>query len=557
MRLYVRSLCVCVFLIASSSASQTDASGIFNVRDSGAFGDGQTNDTAAIQKAIDACALSGGGTVLFPAGKYLSGMIYLKSHVILNLSSSAVLLGSTRLEDYPLTQCEFSSYTDSYCGRALIWGEGLEDVGITGAGTVDGQGAAFKDNRPTEEVAAEIARGWTDPGRYRPRGVYINRPYIIRLISCSGVRIEGITLRNSPMWMQHYLNCEFVRVHGITVYNHCSSNNDMIDIDCCRDVIVSDCFGDSDDDALTLKSNAGSPTENVTITNCVLSSHCNAIKMGTESSGGFKNITISNCVVRPSRDKDAMAGRDEGLAGIALEIVDGGTMDGIAITNTAISGQTTPVFIRLGNRARPYRKDLPKPDIGVLRNVVISNLVAKNAGTMSCSITGLPGYPVENVTLSNIQIETSGGDPGTIPAEIPEQPEKYPESAMFGPLPAYGFYCRHVQGLSFRDVRLASAKPDPRPAFVFDDVVQLGLNQIAAEVSPEAPAQIILKNTTDVMVSGCHPNQERAFLSLHGGCQRINVIGNDLSRTNQLCLFDPPSLEAVLFSAGNRKHPTD
>jgi len=553
MRLCFHSVVLFVLSIAAFSPSpQAGSPGFFNIRDFGAAGDGQTYDTAAIQKAIDTCASQGGGTVHFPMGRYLSGMIHLKSHVTLDLSSSAVLLGSTRLEDYPLTLCEFASYTDSYCGRALIWGENLENVGITGAGTIDGQGAAFKDNRPTEAEAAEIARSWENTGRYRPRGVYINRPYIIRLISCYNVRIEGITLLNSPMWMQHYLNCDFVRVHGITVYNHCSHNNDMIDIDCCRDVIVSDCFGDSDDDALTLKSNAGLPTENVTITNCVLSSHCNAIKMGTESSGGFKNITISNCVIRLSRDREAMAGEDNGLAGIALEIVDGGTLDGVTITNTAISGQTTPVFIRLGNRARPYRKDLPQPGIGVLRNVVISNLVARDAGNMSCSITGLPEYPVENVILSNILMDTAGGDPGTIPADIPEKPEKYPESAMFGPLPAYGFYCRHVRGLTFRDVFLSSAQPDPRPAFVFDDVTGLTLDRIVAPVSPEVPAQLILKDSSDVLVTGCSPSSGQSFLSLQGGCNRINLTGNDLCRMSKPFSFDPPSLEKILFSNGNR-----
>ncbi len=541
-----------LLLTISSPQSQATTSPFFNIRDFGAVGDGHTYDTAAIQKAIDTCAENGGGIVLFPVGRYLSGMIHLRSHVTLDLVPSAVLLGSTRLEDYPLTQCKFASYSDLYSGRALIWGEGLEDVGITGAGTIDGQGASFKANRPTQEKARELTRDWADPGRYRPHAVYIDRPFLLRLVSCTGVHIEGIKLCHSAMFAQHYLNCQSIHIHGISVYNHCSYNNDMMDIDCCRDVIISDCCGDSDDDALTLKSNAGFPTENVVISNCILSSHCNAIKMGTESSGGFKNITISNCVIRPSRDREAMAGEDNGLAGIALEIVDGGTLDGITITNTAISGQTTPLFVRLGNRARPYRKDLPIPGMGVLRNVVISNLVAKNAGTMSCSITGLPGYPVENVILSNIQIGTAGGDPGTIPNEIPEQPDKYPESAMFGPLPAYGFYCRHVRGLSFRDVFLSSAQPDPRPAFVFDDVADLVLDQISAEVSPDAAAHMIFKDSSDVMVSGCSPYQGRSFLSLCGSGNRINAIGNDLSRMSKPFVFDPPSLEAALFSSGNR-----
>lgn len=343
----------------------------------------------------------------------------------------------------------------------------------------------------------------------------------------------------------------------MTVFNHSNYNNDMMDIDCCRDVVISDCTGDSDDDALTLKSNADYPTENVVITNCILSSHCNALKMGTESSGGFRNITISNCVIRPCQDGEALAGRDEGLAGIALEIVDGGTLDGITITNTSIVGQTTPIFVRLGDRGRPPRKDQTKREAGILRNVIISNLVARDAGTMCCSITGLPDHPVENVMLSNIRIETEGGGETMSSLEIPEQSSKYPESDMFGPLPAYGCYCRHVKGLTFRDVDLSFEQPDARPAFVFDDVANLALEHISAEGGSGSPTQIVLKDSRDAMISGCVPSQGQSFLSVTGDCQRINVMGNDLSRIGKPFDFDPPTLESMLFANGNQMPPRE
>ncbi len=246
----------------------------------------------------------------------------------------------------------------------MIWGEGLKGIGITGKGIIDGQGATYRDNLPDESGWDIIKAVYDDTTRYRPQARYINRPYIIRLISCHEVLVEGITLRNSPMWMQHYLNCDFVRIQNVTVYNHGSYNNDMIDIDCCRNVVISSCFGDTDDDGITIKSTGGLPTENVTISNCVISSFCNAIKMGTESNGGFKNITITNCVVRPSSEPDLIYGRREGLAGIALEIVDGGVLDGITISNIAISGTTAPIFMRLGNRARKYRPNIATPQAG-------------------------------------------------------------------------------------------------------------------------------------------------------------------------------------------------
>ncbi|MCA9450185.1 MAG: glycoside hydrolase family 28 protein, partial [Candidatus Omnitrophica bacterium] len=440
-------------LLATSAFGASKES--FNVLDFGAVGDGEAVETQALQNAIEACAQSGGGTVLFPAGNYVSGTLFLRDHVNLHLVSGATLLGSTDLEDFPLTLCSFASYTDNYCGRALLWADGATDIGITGNGTIDGRGAAFRTNRPDDEVAKQIASDWTDETRYIPAGRYINRPYIIRFVSCNKVRVDGITLQNSPMWMQHYLNCDNVWIHGIKVYNHVAANNDMIDIDCCRDVLISDCIGDSDDDALTLKSTADTPTENVTITNCVLSSHCNALKLGTESSGGFKNISITNCVIRPSRDTHAESGRDGGLAGIALEIVDGGAMDRVTLSNIAIHGETAPIFIRLGNRGRQFRPNVDKPAPGTLRNVLISNIVATEAESQGCSITGVPGAYAENVSLSNIRISFKGGVKEPFAGEVPEVENKYPECTMFGDLPSYGFYCRHVKGLSFSQVDLS------------------------------------------------------------------------------------------------------
>lgn len=422
-----------------------------NVRDLGAVGDGRTKDTASIQRAIDRAGQNGGGTVTFPPGKYLCGTLILKSKVHLHLELGATLLGSPDIADYPNIPRRYRAYSDNYGYQSLIQGEDLHDIAITGLGTIDGQGSAF--------------RTTTD---------FDKRPFVLRLTSCKHVTIEGITLRNSAMWMQHYLNCEHVRIRGISVYNHCNYNNDMIDIECCRDVLISDCFGDSDDDAITLKSSGEGPCENITITNCILSSHCNAIKMGTCSYGGFKNIAISNCVISPCRTEKVYSGYISGLAGIALEIVDGGTLDGVTVSNIAITGTQAPIFLRLGDRGRVFLKDMPRPAVGKLRNVIISNVVATQVAGIGCSITGLPGHPVENVTLSNIRIMAAGG--GTkehVTRTIPELPEVYPESTMFGMLPAYGFYCRHVDGLTFENVVVRTSAPDARPALVCEDVSDL------------------------------------------------------------------------------------
>ena len=525
----------------------------YDVRDFGAVGDGRTMDTKAIQNTIDLCAECGGGTVFFPAGTYLTGTIRLRNHIRLHLDSGALILGSTNVDDYPITVCQYPSRSDRYTVRALFWGEGLRDVAITGHGTIDGQGPHFKDNRASADEIAHLTELLGKEGRYIPNEIFANRPFLIRLISCRDILVENVTLRRSAMWMQQYLNCEFLTIRGITVYNHGCRNNDMMDIDGCRNVVVTGCFGDTDDDALTLKSTGEAPTEHVTISNCVVRSRCNAIKAGTESSGGFRDITIANCVIQPSSQHDGQTGRPEGLAGIALEIVDGGSLDGVTISNVTIEETSAPIFLRLGNRARPHKPDQPKPPVGTFRNVVINNVVARSAGSTGCSIVGIPGNRIENVTISNLKTGFDGGGTKKQAAgRVPELESNYPESTMFGVLPAYGFYCRHVDGLTFRDVDLGYDKPDQRPALVCGDVLDLKLDGFGAPVAAEAPAQVILRNTKDVLISGCRPPACEVFLLLEDKSRSITVIGNDLSRVKTPFAFDGTTSKSDLYAEFNR-----
>ncbi|MCC6823989.1 MAG: glycoside hydrolase, partial [Verrucomicrobia subdivision 3 bacterium] len=311
-----------------------------NARDCGAAGDGVQLDTPAIQAAVDQCAAAGGGTVLLESGTYLSGTIYLRSKVTLRIAAGATLLGSTNISNYPHNISAIRSYTDNYVKQSLIAGEDLDQVGLVGDGMIDGQGGSFV--------------------RHRERP-YENRPYLIRLVNCRDVRVEGLRLRNSAMWMQHYLACERVTVRGIHVWNFSNANNDGIDLDGCKDCLVSQCVFESDDDGITLKSTLDRPTESVTISDCIARSHCNAIKLGTESNGGFKDITIANCVITSPRQTNVIGGRARGLSGISLELVDGGQLERVAIANITIQGVTVPLFLRLGDRGRPFRKDQSPP----------------------------------------------------------------------------------------------------------------------------------------------------------------------------------------------------
>jgi hypothetical protein len=427
-------------LIVAPLAAEEQA---VNVSDLGAVPDGKTVCTSAIQKAIDRCSESGGGRVNLPPGVWLSGTLFLKNNVTLYLEAGSTLLGSADGKDYPETNVKIRSYTDTYVGQSLITGEDVQNVSIRGRGTIDGQGAKF---------------------RFRDNG-YRRRPYTIRMVGCRDVLVEDVHLRNSAMWMQHYLACDRVRIRGVQVHSQVNGNNDGLDIDGCHDFVVSDCIIDSDDDAIVLKGTSPRSNENVTITNCVLSSLCNALKMGTESTGGCKNLTITNCAIHKPRRSE------RGIAGIALEIVDGGTLDRVTISNITIDGYLSPIFLRLGNRARPYTDGVRKPPVGTLRNVILSNIVATDSSRIGCPISGIPGHRIENVTLSNIRCEFEGGVTAEkIRRKVVEREDVYPECAMFGTLPAYGLYCRHVKGLRLLNVQFAPVKPDARPAMVFDDV---------------------------------------------------------------------------------------
>ncbi|MBC8403554.1 MAG: glycoside hydrolase [Candidatus Marinimicrobia bacterium] len=456
---------------------------IYNVQDYGAVGDGVTLETKAIQAAVDECSKKG-GTVLLTPGTYLSGTIYMRSNVTLHISQGATLLGSADLSHYPANAPDIEFYGSTWLDYALIYGEDLENIALEGKGRIDGQGAKF------------VIENNKKPFRY------MNRPYIIWFIKSKNIRVEDLYLTNSALWMQHYLACENIRITGIEVYNHANKNNDMIDIDGCKDVIISDCIGDTDDDALTFKSTCGIPVENVTVTNSIFSSHCNAIKFGTESTGGFKNITISNCVVKPSESSTKIYGSFEGDGGLALEMVDGGVMEGIIISNIRIHGSQVPLFIRLGNRTRPYKDGQTNIPVGKLRNVHISNIIATGANQIGSSITGIPGFPVQDISLSNISIHYSGG--GTKEdAErlIPEEESSYPEGNMFGNLSAYGLFIRHAENINMENIKINYNNDDVRPALVIDDGVNIRITSLQAKISSAAPALIRINNSRAVFIT--------------------------------------------------------
>lgn len=428
------------FVIASFCCSMLASARNIDIAQCGAKGDGITLNTIFIQKAIDSCALTGGGRVIIPAGTFLSGTVYLRSKVNIYLEEGALLKGSTQIGDY---KSEGTTY-------ALILAVKIQQVSVTGAGGIDGNGQD-----------QHFQKGEGAP----------ERPMILFFTGCKDVTVKNITLRNSAFWTQKYFGCENVLVTGISVYTHANWNNDGIDMDS-KNVIISDCRFDTNDDAICLKSERKEPCENVTITNCIVASNCNGIKFGTGSSGGFVNINISDCVIhQASEDKiwhwqqrlTNITNSNTVIAGIAIESVDGGIIDQVNISNITMKDVQTPIFLRLGSRHLPT---------GSLQNIQISNIIATSESNMCNTISGVPEYPVRNVSIHDVLlINRAKGRINDSIAMIPENVKGYPENRMFGTeLPAAGFYIRHAEGIKLRNISLQVPNGEQRPFLVADDV---------------------------------------------------------------------------------------
>ena len=443
-----------------------------NIMDLGAKPDSVTLCTDQIQKAIDNCSASGGGTVIVPTGVFLTGTIFLKDNVILYLENGAVLLGSTKIGDYK--------------PGSLIRAFQAQNIGITGNGAVDGQGHSFW--IPTGEKTF-------GPGE---RTFAHNRPTpgnLVMLEGCKNVNIENVTLRGSESWTLHLLACDEVHVSGIKIRNPLQGpNTDGIDIQACSNVRISDCDIYTNDDAIVLKNRNpkyyGKVCENITVTNCIITTVCNGFKIGTESISDFKNIVFSNSIIKTAKTDDELAKTVVSfidpanykyelapISGIALETVDGANLQGVTITNIVMDGVRTPIFIRLANRGAGEQK-VAVPVPGTLKDVIISNIVAYGASTAS-SISAIPGCYVENVMLHNILIMTKGGGNKELAQKVLDEKIKtYPEAKMWGPMPVSGFFIRHVKGLQMSDIKIITDETDMRPLIKFDDVTDLYINNL-------------------------------------------------------------------------------
>ncbi len=484
-------LLLILVLAANASAREHHPGLVLDVKDFGAIGDRRASDTAAVQSAIDSANKAGGGTVRFPAGTYLCGTLYLKSNVELFLEEDSIILGDVDLAQYPLNYFSFQSLTQTYGNRALIYSEKQRNIAIRGQGTIDGQGAAF----PGTNVK------------------YEGRPYPIRMIECQNVTLEDVTLRDGALWTVHFLACDNVVVRGLTINSFVNRNNDGIDVDSSHDILIEDCDIRTGDDAVCLKSTSFRKTKNVIVRNCVLQSHCNGFKMGTETNGGFENVLAHDLVIKNTRQ-----------SALALEIVDGGRLHNVRISDVRIDGAGCPLFIRLGNRGRPPVKGMDRPEVGTVAEIQISNVHAKGLTSFPVVISGIPRHAINDVVIRDCSFSFAGGGKKMpFPGAVPEVPWIYPEFDHFGPLPAYGVYCRHAQGITIENVQVSFVDPDPRPAFVFDEVRDLSVAGAKAASIKGTPYVAGVLRTQNAKFSNCETSGAAPLFLRLLGAKNSNV----------------------------------
>ena len=482
---------------------------LYNVRAFGASGDGKTLDTPAINRAIQAAAVAG-GTVYFPAGNYLCYSLHLKSKVALYVEQGATIVAADPAADpaqsYDAAESnkpweEYQDYGHNHWHNSLIWGEGLSDISILGPGLIWGKG---------------LSRGWAagrDAGPIAENPGVANKA--IALKNCRNVLLRDFSILHGG-----HFGILATGVDNLTIDNlKIDTNRDGIDIDCCRNVRVSNCSVNSPwDDGICLKSSFAlgyaRATEIVTIGNCFLSGsyqegavldgtwkkfpadekvpRTGRIKFGTESNGGFKNITVSNCVF-------------DGCRGLAIESVDGAVIEDVACTNITMRDvYEAPLFVRLGARMRGPEGVA----VGTIRRVLLSGITclqAEGSPKIACIVAGIPGHPIDDVKISEvIVVSRGGGSKSDGELQIPEKEKQYPEPNMFGTTPAYGFFLRHVEGLEMQSVKVECPSADERPVFALENVQGAEFGRIKVPVREGVPT-FRLSNVRDFAVYRSRP----------------------------------------------------
>jgi hypothetical protein len=499
--------------------------GVHNIRNYGAKGDGKTLDTAAVQAAIDACAADRGGIVMVPAGDFVVGTVELKSNVTLHLAAAGRLLGSDKIEHYSAGK----GVPPGNGNVVLLYAANVENISIEGNGTVDGQGAKFYTGKGDN----------TGPGQNREQG-YVNRPHLAIFYRCKRLSVQDVFLTASAYHCMRILECTHVQLQGVRIHNRVNKNNDGFHLVSNQYVHIANCDVACQDDACAL---FGS-NKFVTVTNCSFSTRWSVFRFG---GGKSENITVSNCVIYETY----------GCA-IKMRFGSGSGIENAIFSNLVMNNVTGPISIGLDSSSRrgSASGDGARPK-GYVRNLVFSGIQAtvvaegrqhadlpfpssyRPGETRSCIVLNGVGEDfLEGISLSDIQIRFEGGGTSEEAArrDVPRIAGEYFE---LGVLPAYGLYARNVRGLTLHNLRFEVTKPDLRPALVFENVEDAGVNGLSIQGNPKAEGLVRFTDSRDVLMSACRVLTPAAvFLHTEGATSRgITIDGGDVAKASTVVSF--------------------
>lgn len=399
--------------------------------------------TSKLQNAIDS-ASSSGEELTIKKGIYICGTLFLRSNLTINLEKGAYILGSNDINDYSEDVNLFTDAVDHKRGRSLIYADGIKNVNIYGEGCIDGRGELFPESHPR----------------------HLERPFLFRIMNSNNISINGISLKKSASWTLHLMNCEDITIKNLFIHSRVNGNNDGIDVDSCRRCNIENCFIDTGDDAICLKSTVNRPCSNIYVKNCIITTNWGGFKIGTESVGDFRDICFENSFIYDCN-------------GCAIKIcpVDGGCLDNLTINNIRLENCTGPIFIANGDRLRTYQNNNFRTEPSSIKNIKIENITGScvdaegtiyngepwgNAKSAIC-ISGIDNCKIDGVFLNNISLTMAGGVKEYMPHQIPPMGKRYPEFHNFGVLPAWGIYVRNTENLQTKNINLNARDDDVRP----------------------------------------------------------------------------------------------
>ena len=517
---------------SSPPDDKLSGAGVYNIRDYGATGDGKTLNTVSIQKAIDDCFGNKGGTVLIPAGEFLSGTLQLKSNVTLHIAAAGKLLGSPERKDYTAGV----GVPESNGNIVFLYAVNAENISIEGKGTIDGNGLAFFNGKGDN----------TGPGQHGVGGNF-DRPHLAVFYQCTHLRLNDVFLTASAYHCLRILYCKQVYADGIGIYNRVNKNNDGFHFNDCEHVHLVNCDVQCQDDACALFGT----NKFVTITSCSFSTRWSVFRFG---GGDSQNITVSNCLIYDTY-------------GCPVKISAGSAnIENLSFSNIIMQNVTGPVGIGFSgppNKNPGNNSDtLPVAKKSFIRNIVFNNIratvvaqpldhpdihfgVSVREGEKNSCITlnAMNEHYLENISFTDVHIKYAGG--GTIAQAAKYDPPKIAaeyfgvwDPAPGGP-PAYGMYARNVKGLTLQNVRFEYDQPDARPALILDNVQDACINGLTAMGS--ATSELIrCINTKDILLTATKILSPAASLLRIVGTvsEGITVDGGDISKAAKAVIFE-------------------